>query len=52
MMLDATAGDVRAVGAVLGHASINTTVSVYGAEADNARRKAAAAMDRAMEGAG
>lgn len=49
-MLDATGGDLRAVGAVLGHSSINTTVSVYGAEADDARRRAAAAMDRAMEG--
>ena len=47
-MLDVMGGDIRAVSAVLGHASINTTVSVYGKEADDARRRAAEAMDRAM----
>lgn len=47
-MLDGTAGDLRAVGAVLGHVKLDTTVSVYGAEADNARKRAAAAMDDVM----
>lgn len=48
-MLDVMGGDIRAVSAVLGHASIVTTVSIYGQEADDARRRAAEAMDRAME---
>lgn len=42
-MLDATGGDLRAVSAVLGHASINTTIAMYGKEADEARRRAAEA---------
>lgn len=45
LMLDATGGDIRAVSAVLGHANIQTTVGIYGHEADEARRKAAAAVD-------
>lgn len=47
-LLDQMGGDIRAVSATLGHASINTTVSVYGREADEARKRAAAAMDRAL----
>ena len=47
-MLDGTGGDLRAVGAVLGHASIATTVNQYAADADNARKRMAAAMDRVM----
>lgn len=51
-MLDHVGGDLRAVSAVLGHSTINTTVNVYGAHADEARKRAAAAMDDAMEGLG
>lgn len=47
-MLDATGGDLRAVSATLGHASISITVDVYAQEADEARKRAAAAMDRAL----
>lgn len=49
-MLDRLGGDLRAVSATLGHSTITTTVNVYGAAADDARRRAAAAMDDAMEG--
>lgn len=42
-MLDATGGDIRAVSAVLGHRSINTTIQMYGKEADEARQRAAEA---------
>lgn len=45
LMLDATGGDIRAVSAVLGHSSVSITNDLYGAEADEARRKAAAAVD-------
>lgn len=48
-MLDESGGDIRAVGAVLGHQSIATTVNVYGAEADEARKRMAALMARADE---
>jgi integrase len=47
-MLEATGGDLRAVSAVLGHASINTTIAVYGKEADEARKRAAEAWGRAL----
>lgn len=47
-LLDQMGGDIRAVSATLGHASINTTVGIYGKEADEARKRAAAAMDRAL----
>ena len=47
-MLDATGGDLRAVSAMLGHASINTTVSIYGKEADEARKRAAEAWGAAL----
>lgn len=49
LMLDATSGDLRAVSAVLGHSSVAITADVYGAEADEARKRAAAAMDRVMK---
>lgn len=49
-MLDRLGGDLRAVSATLGHSTISTTVNVYGAAADDAKRRAAAAMDDAMEG--
>lgn len=48
-MLDVMGGDIRAVSAVLGHSSIGTTVDMYAKEADDARKRAAEAMDRAME---
>jgi integrase len=47
-MLDVMGGDLRAVSAVLGHATIAVTIDVYGQEADDARRRAAEAMDRAL----
>jgi integrase len=47
-MLEATGGDLRAVSAVLGHASVNTTVAIYGKEADAARKRAAEAWGRAL----
>jgi site-specific recombinase XerC len=49
-MLDESGGDVRGVGAVLGHQNVTTTVNTYGAEADEARKRMAALMDKAMEG--
>lgn len=52
MMLDRLGGDLRAVSATLGHSTITTTVDTYGKAADEARRRAAAAMDDAMEGMG
>ncbi len=51
-MLDASGGDVVAVSKALGHGSIAITVDTYSKEADNARRRAAEAMDRAMDGTG
>lgn len=51
-MLDHVGGDLRAVSSVLGHSTITTTVNVYGAHADEARKRGAAAMDDAMEGIG
>jgi integrase len=48
-MLDRVGGDLRAVSAVLGHSTLDVTVSVYGQEADEARRRAARAMDEAMD---
>lgn len=51
-MLDHVGGDLRAVSAVLGHASIAITVDRYGAHADEARKRGAGAMDDAMEGMG
>ena len=47
-MLDATGGDLRAVSATLGHASIAITNDVYGKDAEAARRRARDGMDRAM----
>jgi integrase len=52
LLLDRMGGDIRAVSATLGHASIATTVGIYGGMADDARRRAAAAMDDVMEGHG
>ena len=49
-MLDRLGGDLRAVSVTLGHSTIATTADVYGAAADDARKRAAAAMDDAMEG--
>lgn len=49
-MLDRLGGDLRAVSANHGHSTIGTTVDVYGSAADDARRRAAAAMDEAMSG--
>lgn len=49
LMLDALGGDVVAVSKTLGHATIATTVDLYGTAADDARRRAAAAMERALE---
>lgn len=48
LMLDATGGDIRAVSAVLGHSSLSITNDLYGAEADEARKKGAAAVDRVL----
>jgi len=48
LMLDAMGGDIRAVSATLGHSTIATTVDVYGTAADDARRRAARAMDDVM----
>lgn len=52
MMLDLNGGDIRAVSATLGHSTIATTVDIYGGAADDARRRARDAMERAMEGLG
>lgn len=52
MMLDEMGGDLRAVSATLGHSTIGTTVDIYGGRADEARKRAAQAMDRIMEGIG
>ena len=52
MLLDRMGGDIRAVSAMLGHSSITTTIDVYGTAADDARRRAAAAMDDIMGGVG
>lgn len=49
-MLDHVGVDLRAVSAVLGHSTISQTVDTYGAHADEARKRAARAMDEAMEG--
>lgn len=49
LMLDANGGDIRAVSATLGHSTIATTVDVYGGAADDARRRARDAMERALE---
>ena len=49
IMLDHLGGDIRAVSATLGHSTIATTVDIYGGMADDARRRATAAMDEAME---
>lgn len=48
-MLDNVGGDLRAVSAVLGHSTLAVTTDLYGAEADDARRRGARAMDEAME---
>jgi integrase len=47
-ILDETGGDLRAAQAVARHTSVTTTVDRYGREADEARRRAADATDRAM----
>lgn len=52
LALDRMGGDIRAVSAMLGHASINTTIALYGTAADDARRRAAKAMDDIFEGIG
>lgn len=52
LALDRMGGDIRAVSAMLGHASITTTVAIYGTAADDARRRAAKAMDDVFEGVG
>lgn len=52
LALDRMGGDIRAVSAMLGHASIATTVGLYGTAADDARRRAAKAMDDVFEGVG
>ena len=52
LALDRMGGDIRAVSAMLGHASITTTVAIYGTAADDARRRAAKAMDDIFEGVG
>lgn len=52
LMLDRMGGDIRAVSAMLGHATITTTVGMYGTAADDARRRAAKAMDDVFEGIG
>jgi len=52
ILLDAMGGDIRAVSATLGHSTIGTTVDIYGGMADEARDRAAKAMDRVMEGMG
>lgn len=48
-ILDGTAGDLRAAQSVARHRNIQTTVSVYGRDADEARKRGAAAMDKVME---
>jgi len=52
LALDRMGGDIRAVSAMLGHATITTTVGLYGTAADDARRRAAKAMDDVFEGIG
>lgn len=52
LLLDGNGGDIRAVSATLGHSTIATTVDIYGGAADDARRRARDAMERAMEGIG
>lgn len=52
LLLDRMGGDIRAVSAMLGHASITTTVAIYGTAADDARRRATRAMDDIFEGLG
>jgi integrase len=52
LLLDRMGGDIRAVSAMLGHATIATTVDIYGTAADDARRRAAKAMDDIFEGVG
>lgn len=47
-VLDETGGDLRAAQALARHQNVATTINVYGREADEARRKAATATDRAM----
>jgi integrase len=47
-ILDETGGDLRAAQAVARHGSIGVTVGTYGREADEARKRAAEATDRAM----
>lgn len=51
-LLDAMGGDIRAVSATLGHSTIGITVDTYGRDAEDARRRAAEAMARAMEDVG
>ncbi len=51
-MLDELGGDIFAVSKTLGHGNLSTTSDVYGSAADDARKRAAAAMGRVMEGMG
>lgn len=48
LMLDESGGDIRTVSAVLGHATITTTVDLYGTAVDDARKRGARAMERAL----
>lgn len=47
-MLDASGGDIVAVSRVLGHSTIAITIDVYGREADQARRRGADYMNKAL----
>lgn len=47
-MLDSSGGDVVAVSKTLGHGSLAVTIDTYAKEADAARKRGAAAMDRAL----
>lgn len=48
LMLDRSGGDLRMVQSVLGHSTIQTTIDVYGGLAEDARRRSAAIMDKAL----
>lgn len=52
MALDQTGGDLRAAQSLAGHSTISTTVDIYGGRADEARKRAAEAIGRALEGSG
>ena len=46
LLLDANGGDLRMVSGYLGHSTITTTVDLYGGIAEQARKRAADAMDQ------